>query len=307
MRKITVVGAGRVGETTAQILAQQSLCDEIVLLDIREGAAAGAALDIRQSASFFGFDSHVAGGTDAVLMEGSDLVIVTAGSPRKPGMSRSDVLDINCKVIDGVVDDVLEHAPDAMLLLITNPVDVLTQRAWQRTGWSRNRVFGQAGVLDSARMASFIAEETGFSSKDIRTMVIGGHGDLMVPLTRFSTINGVSANVFMDAETVERVNEKTRHGGAEVLSLRQNSSAFVGPAAAVASMVDSICNDRHRLLPSVCVLDGEYGMEKITAGVPAILGKNGVEKVVELPLDSSEADAFRASVDSIRADLKKLS
>ena len=306
MRKISIIGAGRVGETTAQTLAQQSLCDEVVLLDIREGAAAGAALDIRQTASYFGFDTRVTGGTDAALMKDSGLVIVTAGSPRKPGMSRSDVLEINCAVIDSILDDVLEHAPDTLLLMVTNPVDVLTQRAWERTGWPRNRVFGQAGVLDASRMASFISEQTGFSSKDIRAMVIGGHGDLMVPLTRFSTINGVSADIFMDADTIEHVNNKTRHGGAEVLALRQDSSAYNAPAAAVATMVDAICNNRRRLLPSVCVLDHEYGQDNITAGVPAILGRNGVEKVVELPLDDAEITSFQASVDSIRADLEKL-
>ena len=306
MRKISIIGAGRVGETTAQTLAQQSLCDEVVLLDIREGAAAGAALDIRQTASYFGFDTRVTGGTDAALMKDSGLVIVTAGSPRKPGMSRSDVLEINCAVIDSILNDVLEHAPDTLLLMVTNPVDVLTQHAWERTGWPRNRVFGQAGVLDASRMASFISEQTGFSSKDIRAMVIGGHGDLMVPLTRFSTINGVSADIFMDADTIEQVNNKTRHGGAEVLALRQDSSAYNAPAAAVATMVDAICNDRRRLLPSVCVLDNEYGQDNITAGVPAILGRNGVEKVVELPLDDAEITSFQASVDSIRADLEKL-
>jgi len=204
MNKISIIGAGRVGETTAQTIAQQGMCTEVVLLDVREGAAAGAALDIRQSAPFFGFDVTVTGGSDPALLKDSELVIITAGSPRKPGMSRSDVLDINRAVIDSILDEVLEYAPDCLLLLVTNPVDVLTHHAWKRTGWDRSRVFGQAGVLDASRMASFIAEETSLSIKDINTMVIGGHGDLMVPLTRFSTINGLPASTFMDQSTVAR-------------------------------------------------------------------------------------------------------
>ena len=306
MNKISIIGAGRVGETAAHTIAQQEMCSEVVLLDIREGAAAGAALDVSQSASYFGFDTRVTGGTDPVLLQDSDLIIITAGSPRKPGMSRSDVLDINRSVIDSIVDEVLEHAPDALLLMVTNPVDVLTWHAWKRTGWERGRVFGQAGVLDVSRMACFMAEETGFSIKDIHAMVIGGHGDSMVPLTRFSSINGLPATAFMDQDTIERINERTRHGGGEVLALRQTSSAYNAPAAAIATMVDAIANDRRRILPCVCNLDGEYSQTDITVGVPAILGRNGIEQVVELPLDEAERIGFQASIDSIRTDLKHL-
>jgi malate dehydrogenase len=306
MNKISIIGAGRVGETTAQTIAQLGMCNEVVLLDVREGAAAGAALDIRQTAPFFGFDVTVTGGSDPALLKDSELVIITAGSPRKPGMSRSDVLDINRAVIDSILDEVLEYAPDCLLLLVTNPVDVLTHHAWKRTGWDRNRVFGQAGVLDASRMASFIAEETSLSIKDINTMVIGGHGDLMVPLTRFSSINGLPASTFLDQDTVERVNNKTRHGGAEVLELRQTSSAYNAPAAAVATMVDAIANDRRHVLPCVCILDGEYDQQDITTGVPAVLGGKGIERVIELPLDEAEQEGFLASIESIRADLKLL-
>jgi len=306
MNKISIIGAGRVGETAATIIAQRELGSEISLLDIREGAAAGAALDIMQAASFLNFDTRVTGGTDPALLQGSDLVVVTAGSPRKPGMSRSDVMDVNVAVIDSVCDSVLEYAPDALLLMVTNPVDVLTWHAWKRTGWTRNRVFGQAGVLDASRMAYFIAAETGLSVRDIHTMVIGGHGDLMVPLTRFSTVNGVPASTFLDAETIERINDRTRHGGAEVLALRQLSSAYNGPAAAIAAMVDAISHDRRRVLPCVCNLDGEYGMTDLTVGVPAIIGRNGIEQVVELPLDEQEQAGFNASVESVRADLNNL-
>jgi len=306
MDKISIIGAGHVGETTAQTLAQQDMCSEVVLLDVREGAAAGAALDINQSAPYFGFDCHVTGGTDPALLKDSGIVVVTAGSPRKPGMSRSDVLDVNRAVIDSVVDDVLEHAPDALLLLVSNPVDVLTLHAWKRTGWERGRVFGQAGVLDAARMASYMAEETGLSVRDIHTMVIGGHGDAMVPLTRFSTINGVPATLFLDQAAMDRISEKTRHGGAEVLELRQNSSAYKAPASAVATMVDAICRNRRRVLPCVCILDGEYQQHGIPAGVPAVLGRDGIEQVVELPLDDAERSGFEASIESIRAELENL-
>jgi malate dehydrogenase len=306
MNKISIIGAGRVGESTAQILAQRDICHELALLDVRDGAAAGAALDIRQSAAAHRFDCRLTGGSDPALLADSDLVIITAGSPRKPGMSRSDVLEVNRKVIDSVVDDVLEHAPECLLLVVTNPVDVLTWRAWKRTGWDRRRVFGQAGVLDAARMASFMAEKTGISVRDIHTMVIGGHGDSMVPLTRFSTINGLPVSNFVDEETIQYINEKTRHGGAEVLEMRQHSSAYNAPAAAVATMVDAISSNRDRLLSCVCVLDGEYGQRDITAGVPAILGSNGIRRIIDLPLDETERAGFQASIDSILEDIKSL-
>ena len=306
MKKISIVGAGRVGETTASILAQQNLCSEVVLLDVRAGAAAGAALDILQSASYFGFDTRVSGGTDPEIISNSDLVIITAGSPRKPGMSRSDVLDINRKVIDSIVDDVLEFAPDAVLLLVSNPVDVLTWHALQRTGWKRNRVLGQAGVLDASRMACFISMETGFSVRDIHTMVIGGHGDTMVPLFRHTSINGIPATEFLDAAAMERITKRTRHGGAEVLQLREISSAYNGPAAAIATMVDAICNNRRRILPCISALEGEYRAHNVTAGVPVILGRNGIESVVEVDLDKAEQAAFGRSIEMIREDLALL-
>ena len=306
MKKISIIGAGRVGETAAHTLAQQQTFREIALLDIREGAAAGAALDIMQSASYFGFDTRVTGSTDPASLQDSDLVVVTAGSPRKPGMTRSDVLEINRAVIDKICDNVLEYAPDALLLMVTNPVDVLTWHAWKRTGWDRRRVFGQAGVLDASRMACFIAEETGLSIRDIHAMVIGGHGDYMVPLTRFSTVNGVPASTFLDDESIARINKRTRHGGSEVLALRQLSSAYNAPAAAIATMADAISHNRRRVLPCVCNLDGEYGESNITAGVPAIIGHSGIEQVVELPLDEAELAGFQSSIDAIRADLENL-
>jgi malate dehydrogenase len=303
MKKISIIGAGRVGETAAAAIAQASLCNEIALLDVREGVAAGAARDIEQSAAWYQFDTRIIGSASPNVIADSGLVIVTAGSPRKPGMSRHDVLDINRAVIDNIVDDVLKYAPDAMLLLVTNPVDILTYHAWKRTGWDRNRVFGQAGVLDAARMAGFIAAETGLSARDIHTMVLGGHGDSMVPLIRYSTINGIPAEHFLDSGSIERIYDRTRHGGAEVLELRKDSSAYNAPAAAITAMVDAICHDRKRILPCICVLDGEYGQNDITVGVPAILGQNGIERVIELPLNEAEQAAFQSSIDAVRQGL----
>jgi len=213
---------------------------------------------------------------------------------------------VNRTVIDAIVDEVLAYAPDCMLLLVSNPVDVLTWHAWKRTGWDRHRVFGQAGVLDASRMACFMAAETGLSVKDIHAMVIGGHGDFMVPLNRFSTINGVPATTVLDQKTIDRITRRTRHGGSEILALRKISSAYNAPASAIATMVDSISRNRRRVLPCVCVLEGEYGQQDITAGVPAVLGSRGIEKVLELPLDDTEMAGFTASVDSIRADIKSL-
>jgi malate dehydrogenase len=306
MKKISIIGCGRVGETTALVIAQEGLCQEIALLDVREGAAAGAALDIRQSTAYFGFDVIITGDDKPGVIRDSDLVIVTAGSPRKPGMSRSDVLDINRRIIDSVIDEVLEFAPNAMLLMVSNPVDVLTWHAWKRTGWKRNRVFGQAGVLDAARMASFISLETGCSARDIHTLVIGGHGDTMLPMFRYSSINGIPVSTFLDQEAVRRISERTRNGGAEVLTLRKTTSAYNAPAAAIATMVDAISHNRRRILPCICVLEGEYQLNDMTIGVPAVLGRSGIERVIELDLNEAEREGFQHSLENIRSDINRL-
>jgi malate dehydrogenase len=306
MYKITVIGAGRVGEATAQLLAQQGLCEELVLLDRTEGNAVGTALDIQQSASLFRFDVRVRGGSSPALISGSDLVIVTAGFPRRPGMSRMDVLETNIPIIDEIVGHVVEYAPGAMLLMVTNPVDVLTFRAWQITGWDRSRVLGQAGVLDSARMASFVAMETGFSPQDVTALVIGGHGDAMVPLTRYTCVHGVPIDHFMDPEAIARVVHRTRHGGAEILSLRQKSSAYDSPAAAIVTMVDAIRHNRRRLMPALCVLEGEYGISDVAMGVPVVLGGAGISRVVELKLEPGEHAILDASAQGMRDVLTRL-
>jgi len=306
MQKIAIVGAGRVGESTAHFLAKADVSRQIILTDVREGVAKGAALDIHESAPLFGFDTRVAGDTDPKALAGAELVVITAGIPRKPGMSRSDVLDTNVAIMDSIMDDVVRYAPDAKVLIVSNPVDVLTYRAWRRSGWPRERVFGQAGVLDSSRMASFVAMETGLSVMDIDAMVLGGHGDAMVPMIRYTTVSGIPVSFFLDDAAIERIIERTRHGGAEILALKQTSSAYGAPAAAVTAMVEAIAHDRERVLPTVAILDGEYGESDIAMGVPCILGKGGLEQIVELDLNDEESAMFLASLDGVREDIARL-
>jgi len=306
MKKITIIGAGRVGESTAHNLAKHETCREVMLIDVKEGVPQGTALDIQESAPIYDFDTKLAGSNDLAAMADSNMVVITAGVPRKPGMSRSDVLDTNLAVVNGIVDAVLKHAPNAMLLMVSNPVDVLTYAAWKRSGFPRQRIFGMAGVLDSARMASFVAMETGFSVKDISAMVLGGHGDTMVPMTRFTTINGIPIEHFLSKEKIDKIVERTRQGGAEILSLRKTASAYDAPAAAIAAMIDAISRNRRHILPAVAVLDGEYGLSDICMGVPCVFGEHGVERVIELPLTAQEAAEFRRSSETVRADLAKL-
>lgn len=306
MKKITIIGAGRVGETTAQILAEEELCREIALFDVREDVPEGIALDILQTAPFFEFDCVLEGSNDPRIMRDSELVIVTAGFPRQPGMSRADVLESNVRIIDEVTDHIMTHAPDAMVLIVSNPVDTLTYRVAQRTGWGRGRVFGQAGVLDASRMASFIAQETGFSARDITTLVLGGHGDTMVPVTRFCTINGIPLAHFLSEDRIDAIVERTRKGGAEILALRKNSSAYDAPGAAVAAMVDAIANNRRRLLPCVALLEGEYGETDIAMGVPCILSEKGIEAIIELDLTPHEQADFLRSATAVRAEIERL-
>ena len=306
MNKITIVGAGRVGESTAQFIAAKNLCSEIILLDINEGAAKGAALDIQEVAPLFQYDTRLTGGTDHALMADSGLIIITAGLPRKPGMSRTDVLASNIPIMDGIIDGAMKYAPDAILLFVTNPVDVITYHAFIKTGWPRNRVFGQAGVLDSSRMASFIAMETGYSIMDIYAMVLGGHGDTMVPMLRYCTIAGIPIERFIAKDKIDSIIERTRNGGAEILALRKNSSAYDAPAASVAEMVDAIVHNRNRILPTVCLLDGEYGHSDIALGVPAVLGNNGIEDIIQLKMSEAEQAMFNNSASLVREDVDLL-
>ena len=306
MNKISIVGAGRVGEATAQFLAYQDMCHEIALLDINKGAAEGAALDIQEVSPLFQYDTRLYGGSDYSLLEGSDLIIITAGLPRKPGMSRSDLLAINVGISNDILEGVIKYAPNSMLLFVSNPVDIITYNAFLNTGWPRNRIFGQAGVLDSSRMASFIAMETGYSSHDINAMVLGGHGDTMVPMLRYTTIAGIPVSQLINEEKLAEIVERTRNGGAEILALRQNSSAYDAPAASVAEMVDAIVYDRKRILPTVCILEGEYGHKNMAIGVPAVLGKDGVEKIITLEMNDEETAMLNNSAELVLKDLELL-
>ena len=306
MNKITIVGAGRVGESTAQFIAEKDMCREIALLDINKGYAEGAALDIQEVAPLFNYDTRLYGGNEGSLMAGSDLIVVTAGLPRKPGMSREDLLSTNIDIINGIMEDAIKHAPDCLMLFVTNPVDVVTYYAWKKSGWPRNRIFGQAGVLDSSRMASFIALETGYSTLDINTMVLGGHGDTMVPMHRYTTIAGIPISNFVEKKKLDEIVERTRHGGAEILALRQNSSAYDAPAASVAEMVDAIVHDRKRILPTVSILENEYGHDEIAIGVPAVLGKNGMERVIALDMNDDEVEMFNSSAAIIQQQIDLL-
>jgi malate dehydrogenase len=307
MQKVAIIGAGRVGETSAQILAEREACREVVLIDIREDVPQGVALDIFQTAPFFKFDTRVSGSNDPAAMQDADVVVITAGVARKPGMSRSDVLDTNVKVIDGIVADVVKYAPEAIVIMVTNPVDVLTYRVWQLTGWPRERVIGQAGVLDASRMAAFIALETGFSTRDITTLVLGGHGDSMVPVTRLCTINGIPVSQFINQKRLDEIVQRTRGGGAEILALRKISSAYDAPGASVAAMVGAISHNRNRLLPCVAMLEGEYGETDIAMGVPCLLNETGMSRVIELDLTAEEKAMFAESAGAVRADIKLLS
>jgi malate dehydrogenase len=301
IKKISVIGAGRVGETTAQMIANKKLAGEIVLIDLDEQYAQGVALDIQQTSKVFKFDTVIRGSSDISAIKDSNIVIITAGLPRKPGMDRSDVLKVNLKIIDGIMDGVIEHAGDSLVIMVTNPVDALTYYACKKTNWDRSRIIGQAGVLDSLRMSSFIAMESGLSIDDIQNLVLGGHGDTMVPLTRYTSIGGVPITQLLDADVIEDIIQRTRDGGAEIINLKRNSSAYDAPGAAVTVMVESIVHNKKRLLPCISLLKGEYGESDLAIGVPVILGENGIERIIELELNDEESALFNQSISVIRS------
>ncbi|MEO1939309.1 malate dehydrogenase [Candidatus Thioglobus sp.] len=306
VNKISIVGAGRVGESTAQMLAIQKLAQQIVLIDLDEQYAKGVALDIQETSSVYHFDAGLMGASDISNIQDSNIIIITAGMPRKPGMDRADVLAINLKIIDEIMDGIIEYAPDAYVIVVSNPVDVLTYYANQKANWPRNRIMGQAGILDSMRLSSFIAMETDYSINDIQAMVLGGHGDTMVPLPRFTTVSGISIEHLLDQKTIDRLIQRTRNGGAEILNLKQKSSAYDAPGAAVTIMVEAIVHNKHRLLPCITMLEGEYGQTDIAIGVPVVLGKNGVEKIVELDFTDKEQQDFNASAQAIKGLIKEI-
>ncbi len=306
MKKIALVGAGRVGESAAQILAKEEICQELVLIGTREGVAQGTALDLAECAPLFAFDTQIRGSTDINSIADSDVIVISAGLPRKPGMSRSDVLDANAPIVTQVAEKARLLAPHALLIVVTNPVDVLTYLVWSQSGFERERVFGLSGTLDAARMAGFIAGEARVSVRDVRALVIGGHGDTMVPLPRYSTISGIPVSEFLSEAEIERIVTRTRGGGAEVLALKKTSSAYDAPGAAIATMIDAVAHNRHRLLPCVCVLEGEYRESEVSMGVPAVIGAQGIEKIIELPLNTEEHKQMQESAKAIREDLRRL-
>lgn len=294
MKKVSIIGTGNVGATTALLVAERELAD-VALVDIVEGVPQGKGLDMSEAAPVVGFDAKVKGTNDYSEIEGSDVVVVTAGFPRKPGMSRLDLLQKNAAVVGDVSRNIATYAPDAIVIMVTNPVDVMTYHAWKVTGFPCNRVMGQAGVLDSARFAAFIAMELGVSVEDIFATVLGGHGDEMVPLPGYTTVSGISITELLPSETIDRLIERTRKGGSEIVGLLKTGSAFYAPAAAVTQMVEAILKDKKRILPCSAHLDGEYGIDDVYIGVPVKLGANGVEEIIELNLTDTDLAALQAS------------
>ena len=299
-RKLSVIGAGNVGATLAQRLAEQEWGD-VVLVDIpqTEGMPAGKALDIQQSGLVYGYDTRVTGATAYGPTAGSDIVVITAGIPRKPGMSRDDLLATNAGIVKSVSEQVAAHSPNAILIVVSNPLDAMAQVALKVTGFPRERVIGMAGVLDSSRLATFIAEALDVSVKDIQPTVLGGHGDTMVPLARYTTVAGVPVTELLPADKLAAILQRARDGGAEIVKLLKTGSAYYAPSASVLAMVESILLDKKRILPCAVCLEGEYGIKGLFLGVPVKLGARGVEKIMELSLTNEEKAALQKSAHAV--------
>jgi malate dehydrogenase len=302
-KKITVVGAGNVGATTAHLLALKGFAD-VVLVDIVEGVPQGKSLDLSQCRGIYHFDVKTVGANDYAPTKGSDLVVITAGIPRKPGMSRDDLVKINTGIVKDVTEQVKKLSPKSIIIVVSNPLDAMVYVAAKVSGFPPRRVLGMAGVLDTSRFRTFLAEELGCSAQDITAMVLGGHGDTMVPLVRYSTMAGIPITDLLPKKRIDELVARTQNGGGEIVALLKTGSAFYAPASSVAEMVESIMLDRKRVLPCAAYCDGEYGVKGLWVGVPCILGEAGVEKVVEVKLDKSEAEAFKKSVDHV-AELVK--
>jgi malate dehydrogenase len=306
MPKITIIGAGAVGATAAQRIVEKELGD-VVLTDIVEGLPQGKALDLMEAGHLFGYDSKITGTNDYKDIEGSDVVVITAGIARKPGMTREDLLKINTKIIREVSQNIAKYAPESIVITVTNPLDIMTYVTMKTTGFDPARVFGMSGVLDSGRFASFIAMELGCSVRDINAMVLGGHGDTMVPLPRFTTVSGVPITELMPENTIQRLVERTVNGGAEIVNLLKTGSAFYAPSAAVTNMVEAVVKDTKRILPVCAYLNGEYGRKDIYLGVPVKLGRRGVEEIIELKLTEDEKKALDMSADAVSSGIASLS
>lgn len=299
-KKISIIGAGNTGATLAFIVAQHELAD-VVLIDRpdNEGQVKGKALDIFESSPVYGFDAKVTGSVNYADTADSDIVVITAGSPRKPGMSRDDLVQINEKVMFDVTKEIVKYSPDCKIIVLTNPVDAMTYSVLKASGFPKERVIGQSGVLDTARYQSFIAEALNVSIKDIRGLVLGGHGDTMVPLVNSTNVNGVPLHQLLNHTQIEQIVERTRKGGAEIVALLGNGSAYYAPASAVFEMIEAILKDQHRLLPNIALLEGEYGFSDICLGVPTVLSEKGIENIVELALSDNEQAQLRISADSV--------
>ena len=298
-RKITVVGSGNVGATAAHWIAAAELGD-VVLIDIIEGVPQGKGLDLLESMPIIKKDSYVIGTQDYADTAKSDIVVITAGVPRKPGMSRDDLLNINHKIMQDVVGKVVQYSPNCILIIVSNPLDAMAQAAFKMSGFSRNRVIGMAGVLDSARFRAFIAEELKVSVENVTAFVLGGHGDTMVPLPRYSTVAGIPITELMSQATLDRLVQRTRDGGAEIVKYLKTGSAYYAPSAAVAEMVEAILKDKKKILPCAAYLDGEYGIKGLFVGVPCKLGEKGIEEVIQIKLTSEEKAALDKSAGAVK-------
>jgi len=304
-KKITVIGAGNVGGSIAQRVLDKGLGD-IVLIDVVEGIPQGKALDLSQSMPLYRHDCRVIGTNDYEETSNSEMVIITAGLARKPGMSRDDLLKANAEIVKSVTKEAASLSPQAIIIVVTNPVDLMTYLASEVSGFPKNRVFGMGGVLDSARFSTFIAEELNLSIKDINSMVIGNHGDMMLPLPRYTTVSGVAITELLQRERIEKLVERTRQAGAEILGLLKTGSAYYAPAASTVEMIESVLKDKKRILPCSAYLNGEYGVKGIYAGVPVVLGGGGVEKIIELDLTEEEMRSFLTSIEAVREGVELL-
>lgn len=298
--KVTVVGAGNVGATCANVLATREVVNEVVLLDIKEGFAEGKALDIWETSPINLYDTRTVGSTnDYSKTADSEVVVITSGLPRKPGMSRDDLISTNAGIVSSVTENVLKHSPNAILIIVSNPLDVMTYCAYLNAKVDSKRVFGMAGVLDTARYRSFLAEELNVSPKDIQAVLMGGHGDTMVPLPRYTTVAGIPVTELIDSDKLDAIVERTKKGGGEIVNLL-GTSAWYAPGAAAAQMVEAVVKDQKRIFPCCAWLEGEYGMKDIYLGVPVKLGKNGIEKIIELDLNADEMALLETSAEHVR-------
>jgi len=300
-KKVTVVGAGNVGATTAQRLAEKELCD-VVLVDVIEGVPQGKALDLAEAAPIEKHDAHLIGTNDYDASEKSDIVIITAGIPRKPGMSRDDLLSTNAGIMKSVTQQVAKLSPDAVIIIVSNPLDAMCHVALETSGFPKNRVMGMAGVLDSARFRAFIAMELNVSVENTHAFVLGGHGDTMVPLPRYSTVAGIPITELMSKDRINALIDRTANGGAEIVSLMKTGSAFFAPASAAVEMAESILKDKKKILPCAAYLEGEYGINNLFIGVPVKLGANGIEEIIQIDLTDEEKSALKKSANAV-ADL----